>query len=88
MLTTKRPDDLEREKSLAAAQDEARKAVEDARTLQSTGRVSALATLDAERTLESALASLAAVQTQIAQNQIAVFLALGGGWQTGAPGQS
>ena len=79
--------DLEREKSLAAARDEARRAVGDARLLQSSGRVGALATLDAERTLESAEASLAAVQAQIAQDQIGVFLALGGGWQTDAPSQ-
>ena len=80
--------DLEREKNLTAARDEAKRALEDAGRLQSTGRAGALATLDAERTLESAEASLAAVQTQVAQDQIAVFLALGGGWQTDAQGQS
>ena len=78
--------DLEREKSLVAARDEARRADDDARRLQSTGRVGALAVLDAERSLEGAEASLAAGQTQIAQDQLGVFLALGGGWEADAPG--
>lgn len=79
--------DLERQKSLSAARDEAGSSVADARRLQSEGRSGALATLDAERTLESAEASLAALRSQIAQDQVALFLALGGGWESVAPGR-
>ena len=74
--------DLRRRKSLAAARDEAAKAVADANLLQTDGRLGALASLDAERTLASAEAALATVRSQIAQDQVTLFLALGGGWET------
>jgi multidrug efflux system outer membrane protein len=74
--------DLERQKNLAAARDDAAKAAADATLLQSDGRSGALATLDAERTLAGAQANLAASQARIAQDQVALFLALGGGWET------
>jgi NodT family efflux transporter outer membrane factor (OMF) lipoprotein len=77
--------DLRRRKSLAAARDEAAKAVADANLLQTDGRLGALASLDAERTLASAEAALAAIRAQIAQDQVTLFLALGGGWETPAP---
>jgi multidrug efflux system outer membrane protein len=76
--------DLDRQKSLVAARDEAARAVADARALQAGGRSGALATLDAERTLVSAEAVLASMRTQIAHDQVVLFLALGGGWETTA----
>jgi NodT family efflux transporter outer membrane factor (OMF) lipoprotein len=76
--------DLRRRKSLAAARDEAAKAVTDANLLQTDGRLGALASLDAERTLASAEAALATIRSQIAQDQVTLFLALGGGWETPA----
>jgi outer membrane protein TolC len=76
--------DLQRESSLRSARDEAAQAVADAHFLQTDGRTGALSTLDAERTLAGADATLAAVRAQIAQDQVALFLALGGGWETPA----
>ena len=75
--------DLERQNSLAGARDQAASAVTDARRLQAAGRVGALATLDAERTLASADSALASLRSQIAQDQVGLFLALGGGWEEG-----
>ena len=74
--------DLERQKNLTAARDEARSALADARRLQGAGRTGALVTLDAERSLAASESALAATRAQIADDQVAVFLALGGGWET------
>ena len=38
-------------------------------------------TLDAQRSLATAEAQSAAANSQLLQDQIAIFLALGGGWQ-------
>ncbi len=73
--------DLQRRGSLAASRDEAAKAVADARLLEADGRGDPLATLDAERTLAIAEAALAGIRSQIAQDQVALFRALGGGWE-------
>jgi outer membrane protein, multidrug efflux system len=73
--------DLERQKSLTAARDEAASALADARRLQADGRSGSLTTLDAERTLASSESAVAALRAQIAQDQVALFLALGGGWE-------
>jgi len=40
--------------------------------------------LDAQRTLASAELSLAQLQASISDDQVAIFLALGGGWQKSA----
>jgi NodT family efflux transporter outer membrane factor (OMF) lipoprotein len=72
--------DLDRERSLAAAQAKAALAVKDARRLQTAGRSGALATLDAERALASADEQLAAERTRISTDQVGIFLSLGGGW--------
>jgi NodT family efflux transporter outer membrane factor (OMF) lipoprotein len=72
--------DLERERSLQAQRDHADKVAEATRRLQSQGRVGALAALDAERSVVAAEQSLAVIQSQISQDQVSVFLALGGGW--------
>jgi multidrug efflux system outer membrane protein len=73
--------DLERQKSLTAARDEAASAVADARRLQADRRSGSLATLDAERILASSESAVAALRAQIAQDQVAPYLALGGGWE-------
>jgi NodT family efflux transporter outer membrane factor (OMF) lipoprotein len=72
--------DLDRNTDLRAARDEAATARRQAQLLYRAGRNPYLASLDAERTLSAAEAALAASDTQIANDQIALFLALGGGW--------
>ena len=74
--------DLRSESSLKEARDEAYQAVTDAHLLQADGRTGAFSTLDAERTLASSDAAYAAARARIAQDQVALFLALGGGWET------
>ena len=73
--------DLRREDRLRAARDEAAQAASDAQRLQVGGLVTALAVIDAQRTLAAAEQSLAQIRTAIANDQVAVFLSLGGGWQ-------
>jgi NodT family efflux transporter outer membrane factor (OMF) lipoprotein len=73
--------DLDREKTLTAARDEAAKAASYSHQLQAVGRSSELATLDAERTLAGADSALAGGQARVSQDQVALFLALGGGWE-------
>ena len=45
------------------------------------GRLPYLSSLDAERTLASAEAALAASEAQLSQDQVNLFLSLGGGWE-------
>jgi outer membrane protein TolC len=52
--------------------------------LQVGGRATALDVIDAQRTLAADEQSLAQLQSTISEDQIAVFLALGGGWETGS----
>ena len=73
--------DLERQQRLAAARAQAASAVDDTRRLQAAGRTGAAPTLDAQRTLASADLALAAMRAQLAQDQVSLFLALGGGWE-------
>lgn len=75
--------DLQRLQSLQTARDAARQAADDNRRLYRGGRVPYLASLDADRTEAGNEAQLAAAQAQVSQDQIRLFLALGGGWQTG-----
>jgi multidrug efflux system outer membrane protein len=76
--------DLERESSTRAARDDAAEAVNEAQTLQRRGRATALAVLDAQRTLAAAESSLAELESAISEDQVAIFMALGGGWETDA----
>jgi outer membrane protein, multidrug efflux system len=76
--------DLQKERSAIAARDQARIAADYARRLLSGGKVNQLAVLDAQRTLSSAELSLAQLQAGISDDQVAIFLALGGGWQQSA----
>ncbi len=73
--------DLERLQSLTASRDQAALARQDAVQLQLLGRGSSLATLDAERTEAAAQSALAAQRAKLALDQVALFLALGGGWE-------
>ncbi|MDX3905496.1 MAG: efflux transporter outer membrane subunit [Pigmentiphaga sp.] len=73
--------DLDRSAALRAARDRNREAAEQARKLYSVGRTDFLTALDADRTLANAESALAAAQGQLASDQVALFLALGGGWE-------
>ncbi len=74
--------DLERQGRLNAARAQAASALADARRLQAAGRTGVAPTLDAQRALASADLALAAMRAQLARDQVALFLALGGGWET------
>jgi NodT family efflux transporter outer membrane factor (OMF) lipoprotein len=73
--------DLRREAALREARDRAQAAASDERSLYRAGRHPYLSSLDANRTLASADAALADAQAQVSQDQIRLFLALGGGWR-------
>ena len=77
--------DLQGEKSLRAARNEAARVAQDEERLEVGGRATTLDVIDAQRTLASAEQSLAQMQSGISQDQIAVFLALGGGWEEAGP---
>jgi len=71
---------LDRRTALQAARDEAAKAAAITRAQQREGAVDSLAWLDAERTAAETEAALAEQDARIANAQIDVFRALGGGW--------
>ena len=67
---------------MRTAAEQARRAAAISQAQLREGRVDFLVVLDAERTLAGAEADLALADAQVAERQIAVFQALGGGWQT------
>jgi NodT family efflux transporter outer membrane factor (OMF) lipoprotein len=73
--------DLQRQAALKAARDQAALAESQAQTLYRAGKSPYLAGLDAQRTLAGAEAALAASDSQVAADQVNLFLALGGGWE-------
>lgn len=73
--------DLDRQASLEAGLEKAERVSAAGHRLQAGGRMSSLTVLDADRTVAAAAQAVAANRTLISQDQIAVFLALGGGWQ-------
>jgi len=73
--------DLQRQSALRAARDQAVLAETQARTLYRAGRSPYLAGLDAQRTRAQSEAALAAIDSQVAADQVNLFLALGGGWE-------
>ncbi|KIF80079.1 hypothetical protein TSA66_03445 [Noviherbaspirillum autotrophicum] len=73
--------DLDRHADLTRARDQSALASRQARELCRYGRADFLTALDAERTLATAESALAASDAQLTSDQIAVFLALGGGWE-------
>jgi len=72
---------LDREAALKAARDQSAEAAAQARQLFQYGKTDYLTVLDAERTLASNESALAASRAELSQDQIALFLALGGGWE-------
>lgn len=73
--------DLRRQAALKAARDQAALAETQAQTLYRAGRSPYLAGLDAQRVLAQSEAALAAADSQVAADQVNLFLALGGGWE-------
>lgn len=73
--------ELDRNAALKAARDQSALASRQAARLYRFGRTDFLTTLDAERTLASAQAAVAASDAKLASDQVALFLALGGGWE-------
>jgi NodT family efflux transporter outer membrane factor (OMF) lipoprotein len=73
--------DAERAAALDRARDSAATSAAQAGKLFRFGRGDFLSLLDAQRSLASAEVTAAAARTQLVQDQIAIFLALGGGWE-------
>lgn len=73
---------LDRRTALKAARDAAETAVRIVRAQQREGQIDSLALLDGERTFAETEAALAEMDARIADTQITLFKALGGGWQT------
>lgn len=71
---------LERRQSLKAARDSAETAAKITRAQQREGAIDSLQLLDTERTFAEAEAALAQQDAAVAQAQIDLFRALGGGW--------
>ena len=72
--------DLRRNAELRAARDEAAEAQQQIERLYRAGRSPYLTALDSRRTLAAAEAALAASESQISDDQVTLFLVLGGGW--------
>lgn len=72
--------DLDRQTDLEARRARALQLAAAAHGLQAGGRMGAIGVLDADRAVAVADQSMVANRTQISQDQVAVFLALGGGW--------
>jgi len=73
--------ELDRNAALKAARDQSALAAQQAGTLYRYGRTDFLTTLDAQRSLASAESALTASDAQVAADQVALFMALGGGWE-------
>lgn len=73
---------LDRRTSLQNARTEAERAVKITRAQAREGQIDSLAALDAERTFADTEADLALADARIADAQVDLFRALGGGWQT------
>ena len=71
----------DRNEALRAARDQSAEATRIVGLRYSAGAQSFIDVLDAQRTLANAEAELAASDAQLVTNQIAVFKALGGGWE-------
>jgi NodT family efflux transporter outer membrane factor (OMF) lipoprotein len=74
--------ELDRNAALKAARDQSALASGQADKLYRFGRADFLVKLDADRTLASADSAVAASDAQLAADQVALFLALGGGWES------
>jgi NodT family efflux transporter outer membrane factor (OMF) lipoprotein len=76
--------ELDRNAALKASRDQSALAAQQAAKLYRFGRTDFLTTLDADRTLASAESAVAASDALLATDQVNVFLALGGGWESSA----
>jgi NodT family efflux transporter outer membrane factor (OMF) lipoprotein len=76
--------DLERRALLESARQKAARAARETEQLFAAGRLSYLPVLDATRTQIAAEQAVAAAESKLASDQVNVFLALGGGWETAA----
>jgi outer membrane protein TolC len=65
----------------SGARDQGEQAARQARQLFTSGKTDYLTVLDAERTLAASKSAPAASQAELSADQVAVFLALGGGWE-------
>jgi outer membrane protein TolC len=74
--------ELDRNAALTASRDQSALAASQADKLYRYGRTDFLTKLDADRTLAAADSAVAASSAQLASDQVAVFLALGGGWES------
>jgi outer membrane protein, multidrug efflux system len=74
--------DLAREASSKQDVEDAEIALKDAERLLIRGRANSLNVADAQRAYAAAEQTLAQLESAISEDQIAVFLALGGGWNT------
>jgi len=72
---------LDRLQRLEASRDAARDVMARTEELRRGGRIGGLAALDAERTWLAAETAVAVASQEVNNDQIATFLALGGGWQ-------
>jgi NodT family efflux transporter outer membrane factor (OMF) lipoprotein len=73
--------ELDHRRALGEARDKAQRALDMAHGQFAAGAASTLDTLTSEQTLVAANAQVAASDAALAQDQIAVFKALGGGWR-------
>jgi NodT family efflux transporter outer membrane factor (OMF) lipoprotein len=73
--------ELDRHAALQAARNDSATVADQARRLYQSGRTGYLDALDAERGLAGSEATLAASDAQLADDQVSLFLALGGGWE-------
>ena len=81
--------DYARADALRAALKSATESADETHRLYRAGRESFISDLDATRTLTSTKSQVAVAEGQVAIDQVNLFLALGGGWETdaqGAPG--
>ncbi|SEF12609.1 efflux transporter, outer membrane factor (OMF) lipoprotein, NodT family [Burkholderia sp. WP9] len=74
--------DLRRLQALEGARTSAARSAAETHRLYIAGRDSFLSDLDASRTLTSVEAQVAEAEDVVAQDQVNLFLALGGGWNT------
>ncbi len=74
--------ELDRRAALQGARDEAALVAGQARRLYQGGKVGYLDALDAERALAANDAALAASEATLVDEQVQLFLALGGGWES------
>ncbi|QCP14436.1 efflux transporter outer membrane subunit [Pseudoduganella umbonata] len=73
--------ELDRNAALRAAREQSALAASQSHRLYEAGKIDFLPVLDADRTLAAGDSALAASDAQVAADQVALFLALGGGWE-------